>query len=89
MTQYYVQDIAENYLKNVVDPPVQLKVDKCYLHGADEEELQSGYFELLSVIISLYADIASSPKEFDMQLKENTVLSLGSHYQNHLRSVIE
>ena len=73
MTQYYVQDIAENYLKNVVDPPVQLKVDKCYLHGADEEELQSGYFELLSVIKSLYADIASSPKEFDMQLKENTV----------------
>ena len=73
MTQYYVQDIAENYLKNVVDPPVQLKVDKCYLYGADEEDLQSGYFELLSVIKSLYAGIASNPKEFDMLMKENAV----------------
>ncbi|MBP7175442.1 MAG: hypothetical protein KBA53_04375 [Thermoclostridium sp.] len=73
MTQYYVQDIAGNYLKNVVDTPTQLKADKYFLHGADEEELQSGYFELQSVIKSLYKDIMLSPKEFDMLMKENTV----------------
>jgi hypothetical protein len=73
MCQYYVQVIAANYLKNIVDQPDRIIVNKAFLHGLEEDEFQSGFCELLSTVRSLYSDIASNPKEFDMLLRENTV----------------
>jgi hypothetical protein len=73
MSQYYVQVIAANYLKNLVDQPAQMKVCKSYLHGLEEDEFQSGFCELLSTVRMLYSDIASNPRDFDMLLKQNAV----------------
>lgn len=73
MCQYYVQVIAGNYLKNLVDPPTQMKVCKSFLHGVEEDEFQSGFNELLSTIRMIYSDIVSDPNQFGMLLKENTV----------------
>lgn len=73
MCQYYVQVIASNYLKNVVEQPTRINVHKAFLHGLEEDEFQSGFCELLSTVRSIYSDIASDPKEFDMLLRENTV----------------
>jgi hypothetical protein len=73
MYQYYVQVIANNYLKNLVDEPSSMDVHKAFLHGLEEDEFQSGYCELLSTVRMMYSDIAADPKEFDMLLRQNTV----------------
>ncbi len=73
MYQYYVQVIANNYLKNIVDQPTRMNVHKSFLHGVDEDEFHSGFNELLSTVRLLYTDIVSEPKKFDMPLKQNTV----------------
>ena len=73
MNRYYVQVIAANYLKNLVDQPTRLNVCRSYLHGLGEDEFQSGFSELLSTVRMIYSDIASDPKDFDMPLKQNTV----------------
>lgn len=68
--QYYVQEIAGNYLKNIVDDPAVMKIDPVYLHGAEKEAFQQGYTALLALARSLYADIARDPASFGMLLKE-------------------
>ncbi len=73
MCQYYVQVIAANYLKNVVDQPTRMSVCKSFLGGLEEDEFQSGFCELLSTVRMMYTDIVSNPEEFDMLLKQNTV----------------
>lgn len=73
MCQYYVQVIASNYLKNLVDQPSRMNVHKTFLHGLEDDEFQSGFCELLTTVRTIYSDIASNPKEFDMLLRENTV----------------
>lgn len=73
MCQYYVQVIAGNYLKNIVDQPTRINVHKSFLHGLEEVDFQSGFCELLSVVRMIYSDIASEPEKFDMLLKQNAV----------------
>lgn len=73
MYQFYVQVVAGNYLKNIVDQPTRMKVHPSFLHGVEEEEFQSGYNELLSTVKMIYSDIVSAPEKFDMLLKPNTV----------------
>ena len=73
MCHYYVQVIAANYLKNIVDEPTRMSVCKSFLGGLEEDEFQSGFYELLSTVRMIYTDIASNPKEFDMLLKQNIV----------------
>mgnify|MGYP000052732671 FL=1 len=73
MSRYYVQVIAANYLKNLVDQPVQMKVGKSYLHGLEEDEFHSGFCELLSTVRMIYSDIAADPKDFDMLLRQNII----------------
>jgi len=67
--QYYVQIIAENYLKNVIDEPTELKVHNKFLH-TDREQFADGFAALLSLIRQLYGDIAKGPADFGMALKE-------------------
>ncbi len=43
---YYVQEIADNYLKNVVDDPVSMKVHARFLGGLDQEQFQGGFLSL-------------------------------------------
>lgn len=69
--QYYVQVIAENYLKNVVDDPVSMKVHDKFLYGLDQEQFKEGFLTLLSLIRSLYSDVMHDPGSFGMLLKEN------------------
>jgi len=69
--QYYIQEIAENYLKNVVDNPVFMKVHNKFLYGLEKEDFENGFLELLSLIRNIYKDIACNPEDFGMLLKEN------------------
>jgi len=73
MCEYYVQVIAANYLKNLVDQPARINVCKSYLRGLEEDEFLSGFSELLSTVRMIYSDIISDPKDFDMLLKKNDV----------------
>ncbi len=68
---YYVQEIAGNYLKNVMNEPQTMRVHPCFLHGIDREQFQAGFLALLRLIRSLYADIAKDPSGFGMLLKES------------------
>lgn len=68
--QYYVQLIADNYLKNVINDPVTIKVHDKFLYGLDKDEFQEGFFALLALIRNLYNDIVQSPANFGMLLKE-------------------
>lgn len=72
MYQYYVQIIAANYLKNLVDQPVRMNVSRSNLRGLEVDEFQSGYCELLSIVRMIYSDIVADPKGFDMPLKQIT-----------------
>jgi len=68
--KYYVQKIAENYLKNLITEPTDLFVDKSFLHGLDIGEFKEGYSALLKLMRSLYTDIKNDPGAFGMHLVE-------------------
>lgn len=68
--QYYVQDIATNYLKNVIDDPKTLKIHSSFLGGADIEQFTQGFLTLLATVRVIYADIIRDPASFGMLLKE-------------------
>jgi hypothetical protein len=68
--QYYVQEIAGNYLKNLPEEAADFKVAPCFLYGADRQDFISGYNALVRLFKSLYTDIAAAPASFGMPLKE-------------------
>lgn len=68
---YYVQEIAGNYLKNVMNEPQTMRVHPAFLHGIDRKQFQEGFLALLRLVRSLYTDIAKDPSSFGMLLKEN------------------
>lgn len=70
MKQMYVQHIAQNYYKNVISDPKDIKVHNCFLYGADKEHFYNGYLALLSFFRNIYKDIADDPAAFGMLLKE-------------------
>ena len=68
--QYYVQEIARNYLKNLPEEAADFKVAPCFLYGADRQDFISGYNALVRLFKTLYVDIAAAPASFGMLLKE-------------------
>lgn len=69
---YYVQQIAGNYLKNVVNnEETMLKVNPSYFQGLEPEAFTDGFRALSALTRSLYAQIADDPTAFGMLLKEN------------------
>lgn len=68
--QYYIQVIAQNYLKNVIDDPDSMKVHEKFLHGLEQKQFKEGFLTLLSLVRSLYADVARDPDSFGMLLKD-------------------
>lgn len=71
--QYYIQVIAENYLKNVVDDPDTLKVHNKFLYGTDLDQFKDGFLSLLSLVRNLYSEVIRDPGSFNMLLKENVI----------------
>lgn len=71
--EYYVQDIAANYRKNLHEEPGEYKVHASNLYGVDEAEMKSGYGALLELFAQLYADIEGDPAAFSMLLRESLV----------------
>lgn len=69
--RYYVQVIAENYLKNVVEDPPSMKVHERFLQGLEPEEFREGFGALLALVRGLYGAVAQDPGSFGMLLKEN------------------
>lgn len=69
--QYYVQVIAENYLKNVMDAPAAFNPHARFLYGTEPEAFEEGFAALLSTVRSLYRAVAEKPADFGMALKEN------------------
>jgi len=69
--QYYIQVIAENYLKNVMDFPLRLRTHAKFLYGTEPEVFEEGFTALLSVMRNLYRAVEQKPAEFGMMLKEN------------------
>ena len=70
---YYVQGIATNYLKNVIDDPQSMKINSSFLYGIEKGQFQEGFIALLRLVRCLYADIAKDPSGFGMLLKENVI----------------
>jgi len=68
--KYYIQEIADNYLKNLVQEPEAISVVRSFLHGLDINEFEEGYIALLRLIRSLYTDIKNDPGAFGMPLIE-------------------
>lgn len=69
--QYYVQIIAENYWKNVMDNPVSLRPHAKFLYGTEPNVFVEGFGALVSVMRDLYRAVEQMPAEFGMMLKEN------------------
>ncbi|MDF2845548.1 MAG: hypothetical protein K0R00_3974 [Herbinix sp.] len=87
--QYYIQVIAENYLKNVVDDPVSMKVHDKFLYGLDLEQFKDGFIALLSLVRNLYSDVASDPGSFNMLLKDNVIFDAkNTDYTNSNASLL-
>ncbi|BCN30376.1 hypothetical protein [Anaeromicropila herbilytica] len=70
--QYYVQVIAENYLKNVIDDPSSMSVHEKFLNGLDQKDFEEGFLALISLVRHLYSDVARDPASFGMILKDIT-----------------
>jgi hypothetical protein len=68
--QYYIQEIAGNYLKNLSGEAEDFKVAPVFLYGTDRQDFVSGYNALVRLFKSLYNDIISNPASFGMLLKE-------------------
>jgi len=73
--KYYVQEIATNYLKNLVAEPESITIHKEFLNGLCYEEFFDGYIALLRLFKSLYTDAAKDPAAFGMQLIEATAIN--------------
>jgi len=71
MDKYYVQTIARNYLKNILDVPSTLNVHERFLCSLDDVQFKEGFSTLVTLIEQLYNDIISDPADFGMLLKEN------------------
>ena len=69
--QFYINVIAENYLKNVIDDPDSMKVHDRFLHGLDQKQFKEGFLTLLSLVRNIYSDVAHDPSSFGMLLKDN------------------
>jgi len=65
---YFVQEIARNYLKNLPDGTEEFTVHQKHLHGLSEEEFKDGYYALILFMRGLYADIIKDPSSFGMPL---------------------
>ena len=70
MDKYYVQIIARNYLKNIVDVPDSIKVHERFLYGLTKEQFEEGFSALSNFTKELYNDIIENPGDFGMLLKE-------------------
>ncbi|MCL2671369.1 MAG: hypothetical protein FWF10_04965 [Clostridiales bacterium] len=68
--QYYVQIIAANYLKNVMDDPVSRKIHDRFLGGLRADAFAAGLSALRALVRRLYGDIARNPADFQMALKD-------------------
>ncbi|MCL2188304.1 MAG: hypothetical protein FWC16_04480 [Defluviitaleaceae bacterium] len=89
MSKYYVQHIAGNYLRNVAKDMPLINVHDRFLHGTSREEFTEGYHALLSLMRQLYADIAQTPADFGMLLKEITdVYEKNVEYTNSNASLL-
>lgn len=73
MGQYYVQDIAANYLKNLYGEPEEYTIHPANLHGLQEPDMKAGYRALLALFGRLYRDIEADPEAFYLLLRENHV----------------
>lgn len=68
---YYVQGIAENYLKNLMENPADLRTHAKFLYGTEPELFKEGFAALLSTVRALYRGALQNPADFGMALKEN------------------
>jgi len=66
--KYYVQVIAENYLKNVTAESPNVHDD--FLHGLNRDDFTEGFNALRLLVRQLYKDISDNPADFNMVLKE-------------------
>lgn len=69
--QTYVQQIARNYLNNVVDDPKDMQAHPSFLRGLDADEFREGFLALLRLVRGLYASVADDPAGFGMLLRED------------------
>lgn len=69
---YYVQEIACNYLKNISPEPKAVKVHPTFLYGVDKDDFLDGFLALNRLVKELYAAVVEDPADFGMLLKENT-----------------
>lgn len=65
---YYVQEIANNYLRNILGRcgPVH----PAYLRGLEPETFADGFDALTALVKALFSDIAADPSAFGIPLKE-------------------
>ena len=70
MKRYYIQYIADNYLRNLSADVTLINVHDKFLCGLSREEFTEGYNSLLGIMRQLYTDIANNPADFGMMLKE-------------------
>ena len=70
INKYYVQIIANNYLRNLTSDLVPINVHGRFLGGYSNEEFADGFYSLLATLRCLYTDIANNPADFGMMLKE-------------------
>jgi len=61
---YYIQKIAENYIRNLTDEPEQMIVHESYLQGLSNDEFKGGFLALQRLVRSLYIDIKNNPLDF-------------------------
>jgi hypothetical protein len=70
INKYYVQTIADNYLRNLSSDSVLGNVHERFLRGLNNEEFTDGFCSLLAIFNNLYTDIAHNPADFGMMFKE-------------------
>lgn len=86
--RYYVQEIAGNYEKNVMEGKVEW-VDAVYLNGLEPKAFAAGFAALTALMRSLWAGIKDDPADFGMLLKERVVENAkGSDYTNSNASLL-
>ena len=70
LTNYYVQGIAQNYLKNIAEPPKAFTVHPSFMRGLEPDEFYDGFTALHGLMRGLLSDIIQEPETFGMLLKE-------------------
>ena len=68
--KYYVQIIAENYLKNFAVLPDTITIHPCYLQGLTADSFEKGFRALHAYVEKIYADIAADPSAYGVPLIE-------------------